>query len=183
MANETIQNIAEETIETTKKTITFTMPDVFKEPVKGEIILEEHGQRVIDYVKQTAKIDINLSSILCRLIKIAAHRCDHYCSDLFISWESFLKIIKNPGFGTHIALLGFRDSGVDGNGFMQCRMTNAPVYGKDIYSEIYALIATEDPKQTGTNNFPEVYLVALDSYLVKKNILPPNQEKEQHDQP
>lgn len=64
---------------------------------------------------------------------------------------------------------------------MQCRLTNAPVYGKDIYSEMYALIAAEDPKQTGTNSFPEVYLVELDSYLVKKNILPPNQEREHID--
>lgn len=163
----------EENVVITKKQIKFLIPGMLNKPICGPIVIEEHGQTNPNYAKGTKYVSINLSSILCRLIKTAAYRCDYYCSDLFISWQSFEAAVKEPGFGTQIMLLGFRDSGVDGNEFIQSRLNNTSAYGSNPYSELYAVIATEDPEQTGSpTDYPEVYLVSLDPAYVKSAIAP-----------
>ena len=60
--------------------------------------------------------DINLSTILTKLIQEAGRFCDRYASDLFIDWTSILDVINNEEDG--IFAIGIRDNGVDGSSYV-----------------------------------------------------------------
>lgn len=70
--------------------------------------------------------NVNYSSILTTLIKEAG-KCEAYSSDLFIVWEySVMKNLKNMiGGEKDYCVFGFRNYGVDGNDFCNCRLRNS----------------------------------------------------------
>lgn len=96
--------------------------------------LKEKGKPVIDTIN-------NYSSVLSRLIVEAAKHCKSYASDLFISWNSLLEKANaldadngNTGFTEYF---GFRESGVDHETFIKCRLENPGCYGENPYKAIY----------------------------------------------
>ena len=80
--------------------------------------------------------NINYSSILTTLIKEAG-KCEAYSSDLFIVWEySVMKNLKNMiGGEKDYCVFGFRNYGVDGNDFCNCRLRNSD----EEYCSIYVV--------------------------------------------
>lgn len=84
--------------------------------------------------------DINLSSILDRLITGAGRFCQRFASDLFISWNGILNYIQNrPNHDKRrIIMLATRRNGVDGDDFILCNLENI-----EKYAEIF-LINIED---------------------------------------
>lgn len=98
------------------------------------IELKEKGKPIIDTLG-------NYSSILSKLIVVAGKHCKHYASDLFISWNSLLEKAneldatgKGDGFTEYF---GFRESGVDHETFIKCRLENSGCYGENPYKAIY----------------------------------------------
>ena len=98
---------------------------------------------------------INLSSLFSLLIKEAGRLCDHYASDMFYD----LKQLYEDLYGDNCVLfeqeeyqtvIGIRESGVDGEGFMLSRMnsgdTNPFTYN---YREIFLIKATRTDKGLG----------------------------------
>lgn len=87
------------------------------------------------------RIDINLSSILTKLIRVAGTECAYYASDLFISWRSFLGKLQNLEDSEEGSKceewFGFRDSGVDHKAFIDIKLSDPHMYGMDPYSSVY----------------------------------------------
>ena len=73
----------------------------------------------------TDHIDVNVSDILSELIREAGRVCDHYASDIFHDWHSFMEIadraVSNFYVGNNekdhptgvAGWIGFRKNGVD----------------------------------------------------------------------
>lgn len=101
--------------------------------------LKEKGKAVVDNMS-------NYSSVLSKLIVEAGKHCKSYASDLFISWESLLE--KANGLDSENTVVteyfGFRDSGVDGETFIRCRLENSGCYGENPYKAIYKVDAFVD---------------------------------------
>lgn len=90
------------------------------------------------------KFSINLSSALSFLIKKAGAICEHYASDLFITWQSVEKSLTNPDLTEEVFLFGFREMGVDSNSYVKMKFDNYN-YPLDEYThngelELYALL-------------------------------------------
>lgn len=86
---------------------------------------------------EEGKFDINYSSILSFLIQRAGGICRHYSSDLFITWNYIHDKLKDLHYKGDKILFGFREMGVDSNGFVLSRCNN---YGiEDMYNEIKEL--------------------------------------------
>lgn len=101
----------------------------------GDVIVAQ-GQYETD-----GKLNINHSSILTKLIQEAG-KCNRYSSDLFYSWEYILQKLKDKEISdSETFLFGFRENGVDGNGYILARFENACMYG-DLYRKIYRLDIT-----------------------------------------
>lgn len=79
-------------------------------------------------VSEEGKFNINYSSILTFLIKVAGRICKYYASDLFITWSSLEEQLYNVEYTGGKILFGFRESGVDSNSFVLSRLNN---YGKE----------------------------------------------------
>lgn len=92
------------------------------------------------------KWNVNTSTILTELIQNAGRWCERYASDLFISWTTVEKYLKNPHPENKSFLFGFRQNGVDHAEFVICRY-NQNEY-TDEYRAIYRLdielVETED---------------------------------------
>ena len=58
-------------------------------------------------------LDINYSTILTKLIQEAGRWCEHYASDLFISWENLMVKLSSGNFEGGRFAFGFRQYGVD----------------------------------------------------------------------
>lgn len=82
--------------------------------------------------------DINYSSILTKLIQECGRLCESYASDLFISWNTIMKKLKEKTLETSSYLFGIREMGVDHNEFVLSRYNNNShaYYG---YRKIYRL--------------------------------------------
>lgn len=65
--------------------------------------------------------DINLSTPLTILIQTAGRYCDSYASDLFISWEEIIKLVRTPpdDGNDKLFIFGFRRNGVDHDIFVR----------------------------------------------------------------
>ena len=85
------------------------------------VIANERGE--IRYKDGKYTLEMNLSSEISKLIKVAGETCDHYASDLFISIRAMMNHIENlpePGI-QKLYLFGFRDMGVDHDNFIFSR--------------------------------------------------------------
>ena len=88
-------------------------------------------------ISEEGKFDINYSSILSFLIQKAGGICKHYASDLFITWNYIHDKLEDLHYKGEKILFGFREMGVDSNGFVLSRCNN---YGiEDMYDEIKEL--------------------------------------------
>lgn len=78
--------------------------------------------------------NINYSDILTFLIKKAGTICEYYASDLFISWDSLKKEMEKQGrdYNGGKYLFGFRETGVDHNSSVFCRLNT---YGLENFKE------------------------------------------------
>ena len=83
--------------------------------------------------------DINYSSILTKLIQDCGRLCESYASDLFITWNSIERKLKEKTMETSVYLFGIREMGVDHNEFIINRYNNYGCYAKHEYRKIYRL--------------------------------------------
>lgn len=90
------------------------------------------------------RFDINLSSILTKLIQEAGRWCEYYASDLFIDWERLQNNLKNKNLKSYTMVFGFRQSGVDNLSEIQIKTDNPTMYGCDggYYRSVWALDIT-----------------------------------------
>ena len=89
--------------------------------------------------------DINYSSILTKLIQECGRLCESYASDLFITWNSIEKRLKEKVMETSVYLFGIREMGVDHNEFVINCYNNSGYYAGYEYRKIYRLdIIVED---------------------------------------
>ena len=82
---------------------------------------------------------INYSSILTKLIQECGRLCESYASDLFITWNSIVRKLKEKTMDTSAYLFGIREMGVDHNEFVLSRYNNSGCYAKHEYRKIYRL--------------------------------------------
>lgn len=85
--------------------------------------------------------EINLSSILSKLIKIAGNTCNYFASDLFIEWKFIENNLENYEFDGGKFFFGFRENGIDGNTFILSRINNRGI--ESIETEIKELYMIE----------------------------------------
>ena len=81
--------------------------------------------------------NINYSDIFSELIQAAGMGCEYYASDMFIELKSIEKDMENCE--NSVRFIGIRDSGVDGNTFIECRLRNSATYGTNNYIKLYRL--------------------------------------------
>ena len=91
-------------------------------------------------ISEEGKFDINYSIILSFLIQRAGGICRHYSSDLFITWCYIYDKLKDLHYKGDKILFGFREMGVDSNGFILSRCNNYGIKNmNDEIKELYAL--------------------------------------------
>ena len=90
---------------------------------------------------QGRDFDINYSDILTKLIQECGRLCEHYASDLFITWSRIVRELENRTMETSSYLFGIREMGVDHNEFVLSRCNNGsrPYYA---YRKLYRLDIT-----------------------------------------
>lgn len=81
---------------------------------------------------------LNYSSIFTELIH-SASVCEYFASDIFIDLKGIEQTIINAENG--VFYLGYRNSGVDGNSFVKCRLTENEHYE---YIRLYRLEISVD---------------------------------------
>lgn len=85
---------------------------------------------------------INYSGILTKLIQEAGTVTANYASDLFISWECFLKEAEEKMVSQNdfeiTTFFGFRENGVDGPEYITLKLSSPEVYGSP-YISIFRL--------------------------------------------
>ena len=101
--------------------------------------------------------DINYSSILTKLIQESGRLCESYASDLFITWNSIERKLKEKTMETSVYLFGIREMGVDHNEFILSRYNNNGCYAKYEYRKIYRL-----------NIFVEGDLIRMELYEINR---------------
>lgn len=118
-----------------RKKINFN--DIFS---KNDNVMNETYAKADSY----GAYNINLSGVLTTLIQYAGKYCEFYASDLFISWQHVLDIIKEAQPGDeHIEVFGFRKSGVDHEEFIK--------NGSNIYRSVLAVKISCFPDKNGYN--------------------------------
>ena len=108
-------------------------------------ILSTTGQFVSPATWEGKFWNINLSSILSRLIVDTGRFAENYASDLFISWKSFEKELENPDYSGGKYLFGIRQSGVDHESFLISRFNDMQYHAENYYRKIYVMIVTVEP--------------------------------------
>lgn len=108
-------------------------------------ILSETGQYIPHKTWDGRYWEINLSSILSKLIVDTGRFAESFASDLFISWKSFEKELENPDYSGGKYLFGIRQSGVDHESFMISRFNDMQYYALNYYRKIYVMIVTVEP--------------------------------------
>lgn len=85
---------------------------------------------------------INYSGILTRLIQEAGTVTANYASDLFISWDGFLKeaeeMMDSQNDFEITTFFGFRENGVDGPEYISLKLSSPEIYGSP-YISIFRL--------------------------------------------
>lgn len=86
------------------------------------------------------RTNINISSILTKLIQEAGRWCKDYASDLFISWAGIQTQIDNATLKPDSYLFGFREYGVDHNQFILSKyQTSGSIIASYEYRAIWRL--------------------------------------------
>lgn len=88
--------------------------------------------------------DVNVSSILTKLIQEAGRWCRSYASDLFVDWRHIEDLLKSGVMDSNVYLFGFYESGVDSNKTIFNKYENQNVYGhaRSEYRAIWRLDIT-----------------------------------------
>lgn len=113
------------------------------------ILQEENDMKFIEK-KEGVEAVIHFSEILSKLMKESERLCKYHASDLFISWEGVLEEMRSPDFFDTFPktfFFGFRECGVDSEGFLRARLTDPRMYGVRPYLSIWTLqfkMAAED---------------------------------------
>lgn len=85
---------------------------------------------------------INYSGVLTKLIQEAGTVTANYASDLFISWECFLKEAEEKMVSQNdfeiTTFFGFRENGVDGPEYISLKLSSPEIYGSP-YISIFRL--------------------------------------------
>ena len=83
---------------------------------------------------------LNDSDIWSSLIGAAGRFCERFASDLLIDYESYIRLLPELVGNRieHTWLFGFREYGVDGNGFVESRLEHSR-YGRQEYRQLWAL--------------------------------------------
>ena len=85
---------------------------------------------------------INYSGILTRLIQEAGTITANYASDLFVSWEGFIKKAEEKMNSQNdfeiTTFFGFRENGVDGPEYISLKLSSPEIYGSP-YISIFRL--------------------------------------------
>lgn len=111
----------------------------------GSVLFTEEGYWVnanqyYNGISEEGKFDINYSNILSFLIQRAGGICRHYSSDLFITWCYIYDKLKDSHYKGDKILFGFREMGVDSNGFILSRCNNYGIEDmNDEIKELYVL--------------------------------------------
>ena len=111
--------------------------------------IENDFSRITYYSKvieaQGRDFDINYSDILTKLIQECGRLCEHYASDLFITWSRIVRELENRTMETSSYLFGIRENGVDHTEFVLSRYNNNGYEEMYKYRKIYRLdIIVED---------------------------------------
>lgn len=101
---------------------------------------------------------LNYSSIFSELIH-AASVCEYYASDVFIDLQSIEKAIKEAE--NYVFYLGFRNSGVDGNSYVESQLSENRYYK---YIRLYRLEISSD------GEYITVELKRIDEYDARKEL-------------
>lgn len=118
---------------------------------KGNTLFAEEGEWLNnDYwnPEKGGRFSINYSSILSFLIKEAGRYCDHYASDLFITWEGLVERLTDPNYNGEKLLFGFRESGVDSNTYV---LSNYNQGNTHEYMKLYVLDVSVTLQREGWN--------------------------------
>lgn len=97
-----------------------------------------------DTTEWSDEIDINYSTILTKLIQEAGRYCEHYASDLFISWNLIEQSLRDGTIESGVEMFGFREMGVDHLGFIYSRAWNDYRNFEKEYRSIWKLDITVD---------------------------------------
>ena len=109
-----------------------------------------YGKETVEsfgYANTHGEYDINLSSVLTRLIQEAGRYCEHYASDLFIDWQTVENAMKTTApVVNETYLFGFRQNGVDHTEFILCKAKDSACYGDifTVYRSMWRLDFTGD---------------------------------------
>lgn len=106
---------------------------------------------------------LNYSSIFTELIH-AASVCEYFASDVFIDLKAIERAIDNAETG--VFFLGYRDSGVDGKGFVKSRLENDQYYH---YIRLYRLEISIEYLTYG--DYLTVELKRVDEYQARKELM------------
>lgn len=103
--------------------------------VEGETAITPSGKRFWH---------ADISQIVTALVRAADKHCEHYASDIWCDINNIVhrmedRIVENAQFG-----IGFRDCGVDGSQFMECRLSAPEVYGENPYKEVMCVTMRPD---------------------------------------
>lgn len=93
--------------------------------------------------RQSTYVSINASNILDRLIESAGRFCEHYSSDLFITWDYIKSLINDHESGHYCVVVAPRKNGVDSNSYVLSTANNyCNQSGRitDYYRQIFAII-------------------------------------------
>lgn len=89
--------------------------------------------------------EINYSDILTKLIQECGRLCEHYASDLFITWSRIERELERETMETSAYLFGIREMGVDHTEFVLSRYNTYGYQAMYEYRKIYRLdIIVED---------------------------------------
>lgn len=83
--------------------------------------------------------DINYSDILTKLIQDTGRYCDHYASDLFITWKEIEKELTNPDYKGGEYIFALRDSGVDHKEWYDIRRASRRMDYRKVFRLIIAV--------------------------------------------
>ena len=93
-----------------------------------------------DYCGEYKNWSIHDSSIVTKLIKLAAKHCDSYASDLYIQWKDEIdEKLCNGNMETSDYVFAFRDSGIDHKEWYELHKDD-----KNYYKEVWFLDITVD---------------------------------------
>lgn len=95
---------------------------------------EKDVNETIETMGQARNTDINLSSILDRLIHSAGRFAVRYSSDLFITWSSVINFIEKIPKEDTVFVFAVRKNGVDSNDFFSINIAKeASSYYREVF--------------------------------------------------